>query len=319
MSDIDFDELDRAVNSLISNTPKSDAAATPAAPTPDTVPVSMPSPVAEPSQVNISQPAVPQSLAGQRSSGRFMDVIHPSTDMRTSVVTPPVVAPPSPVATPTRTSSPVASRATISDFSRINNTSPIPRPMINPVPTPIVEPAVAPDTDATAPKSLESPFISGAKVEKRPLGTFSDEPSVPTVELSPSGEVEEKPVDVPVAESSEQMTSVLPEELQSDLLKIESGNSEADITTAVPVPSETPAFESDPTGPTSIVQQYKEQPAATDQKTSPIYDTNVYHKPLVPEGKKKSGWMWIIWIVLLLAVGIGAGAITYFYVLPLIG
>ena len=308
MSDIDFDELDRAVNSLISNTPKSDAVASPAAPVPDAIPVSAPSPASEPSQVTINQPAMAQSLAGQRSSGRFMDVIHPSTDMRSSVVTP------SPVTNPVRTSSPVASRAPISDFTRASAPALQPTAM-----EPIAEPVLEPVTDNAAAKPLESPFISGAKVEKRPLGTFSDEPPAPTVELTPSGEVEEKPVDVPVTESSEQMNSVLPEELQGDLLKIESGNSGADIPTAAPVPAETPAFESDPTGPTSIVQQYKEQPAATDQKTGPIYDTNVYHKPLAPEGKKKSGWMWIIWIILLLAVGIGAGAITYFYVLPLIG
>lgn len=311
MSDIDFDELDRAVNSLISNTPKSDATTPPAAPAPDAIPVSAPSPASEPSQVTISQPSMPQSLAGQRSSGRFMDVIHPSADMRSSIVTT------NPVSNPTQPN-PIATGTMISDFNR-TNTVPEPQPTVVPVPTPVTEASTPVVADANAPKPLESPFISGAKVEKRPLGTFSDEPPAPTVELTPSGEVEEKPADAPAVESSEQMNSVLPEELQGDLLKIESGNSEADITTAAPVPDEAPAFESDPTGPTSIVQQYKEQPAATDQKTGPIYDTNVYHKPLAPEGKKKSGWMWIVWIILLLAVGIGAGAITYFYVLPLIG
>lgn len=308
MSDIDFDELDRAVNSLISSAPKPDPTAISAAPVPDIASTSIPNSISEPSRTVINQPAVSQSLAGQRSSGRFMDVIHPSTDMRSSVVTP------SPVSNPIRTSTPVASRAAISDFTRTS--TPIAQPAAA---APVIESSESPITDITTPNSsLESPFISGAKVEKRPLGAFSNE-SASTVELTPSGEVEEKAADATISSSSEQMNSAMPEELQSDLLKIESGNSEADITTTESAPVEAPAFESNPAGPTSIIQQYKEQSAATDQKTSPIYDTNVYHKPLTVDGKKKSGWMWIIWIVLLLVVGIGAGIVTYFYILPLIG
>ncbi|HEX4662488.1 MAG TPA: hypothetical protein VH144_02645 [Candidatus Saccharimonadales bacterium] len=84
MKDIDFDELDKAVSSLlgskdekpaVSDTPTSTAAV----PTASTIPVTAPSRPVEPPSPR-STPAIVTSPAAHRS-GRFMDVVHPSSDM----------------------------------------------------------------------------------------------------------------------------------------------------------------------------------------------------------------------------------------------
>lgn len=62
----------------------------------------------------------------------------------------------------------------------------------------------------------------------------------------------------------------------------------------------------------SIPQQYKEQPSTGDQSSGAIYDTENYHEPLSHPAKKKSGWMWVIWILLILIIGAGGGAAIYF-------
>lgn len=65
-------------------------------------------------------------------------------------------------------------------------------------------------------------------------------------------------------------------------------------------------------GRISIPPQYKEQPSTGDTESGAIYDTSTYHQPLMHPTKKKSGWLWVLWIVLILIVGAGAGAALYF-------
>jgi hypothetical protein len=123
---------------------------------------------------------------------------------------------------------------------------------------------------------------------------------------------EEKTEDHPI-----ETDTPLPAELQSDLLNIESNENAA---TSVPeaqfVPPVTPSTDV-PTGPTSIVQQYKESPSTGDQPAAALFDTAAYKKPQV-KPKKKSSILVILWIFLLLVVGGGIGAAVYFFVLPLI-
>lgn len=76
MKDIDFDELDRAVSSVLGgsvtpSTPNTDEAASSAAVAP-TASVSAPE----------SAPVTKKSFVQKRTSGRFMDVVHPSSDMK---------------------------------------------------------------------------------------------------------------------------------------------------------------------------------------------------------------------------------------------
>lgn len=66
-----------------------------------------------------------------------------------------------------------------------------------------------------------------------------------------------------------------------------------------------------PASPTSITQQYREQPRSDEPKNVPIYDTEAYHKSLVSPMQKKPSWMIALWIIGLLLLGIGVGALVY--------
>lgn len=75
-----------------------------------------------------------------------------------------------------------------------------------------------------------------------------------------------------------------------------------------PTTAETPSA----SGRISIPPQYKEQPSTGEKESGAIYDTSTYHQPLAHPAKKKSGWLWVLWIILILIVGAGAGAALYF-------
>jgi hypothetical protein len=336
MKDLDFDELDRAVNSLISGGQPSVATPEPVLNVPTTL-VSNDAP----SQPPVA-PAPSQPLAARRSSGRFMDVVHPSSDMRSSAPVA-VVAPVSriaptiaPVATPS-VSTPVPVEPTTPkseypdpiDFQGFN-------PGVAPTPTPEVAPVAHEDEDSDITKiadditaslgkdtttPLESPFIADAKVEKRPLGAFSGDISVDAAVTEP---VEEEPtpsVELPVESKDDsddhpiEKDVPLPAELQNDLLSIEANENPVAAPEAVFTP---PAASTDvPVGPTSISQQYSEKPSTGDQPVPTMFAAEAYKKPAA-HPKKKSGWFVVLWIGLLIIVGGGIGAAVYFFVLPML-
>ena len=174
---------------------------------------------------------------------------------------------------------------------------------------------------------LTSPFLPDAKVEKRPLGSLeastpAEEPDrtppvssdVQKTQDDPSDQLPALPKDV---------EPVLPEELHSDLVEVESDTTSSgvpkteereDDTPKAPMPSsESSKQEEKPasTGPTSIPQQYHEEPTSGDEKNGAIYDTDTYHQPLAHPAKKKSGWMVVLWIVVILLVGAGGTAALY--------
>lgn len=237
-----------------------------------------------------------------------------------------------------------------------------------------------------------SPFLTDAKVEKRPLGAFStvEAPESEGIEVvtestlidtTPPGPIDIAsltdalqtiiPAGDPAAahEPAEDQESdhstpssgterfqdepdlevPLPEELQDDLLAIESDTTgaelasatldsvafdsslpiqpEEDITgqaapkvieAAVTESTDAPSVPKASQGPASIQQQYKETPSTAADVSGSIYDTDSYHEPLKHPAKKKSGWMIVVWIALLLVIGGGGGAAVYFYVLPLL-
>jgi hypothetical protein len=98
----------------------------------------------------------------------------------------------------------------------------------------------------------------------------------------------------------------MPAELQPGLLSIESNED----------PKALEKEEIVPTGPTSITQQYTQQPSTGDKPVANMFDTSAYKKPQMVTGKKKSGWLVVLWIFLLLVIGGGIGAAVYFFVLP---
>ncbi|HZJ34554.1 MAG TPA: hypothetical protein VFD55_00890 [Candidatus Angelobacter sp.] len=378
MKDLDFDELDRAVNSLVAGAPGSNVSNEPKEKTLD-----IDSGSSQQTASNQPKPPMTPASVGQKSTGRFMDVVHPSSDMRSTLVM------------PERTShqgvtiDPVADKPKAPDATKLpvpNNAPPAPTPTTNDWPDPIdfhgsnkniadnsavtvenkdnnedadidkISDEITNTLNPKPDKPLDSPFLSGTKVEKRPLGSFSDETSVPT--SSPVSTPNSTPTAQPsVFKNTTDNSSPLPAELQDDLLLIEADSSvqpdekiekiadsvpaasiepkatpaletlptatSVPTSTTAPVPTTTPTTvasapiaDEKPAGPTSITQQYKEQPNSGDQNTGAIYDTNVYHKTPMSPTKKKPSWLWVIWIIGLLVVGAGAGAAVYFFVLP---
>lgn len=345
MKDLDFDEIDRAVNSL---TTKS-----------------------TPADETVAPPPATQPLATRRSSGRFMDVVHPSSDMRTKpVLTRSVSREGSSVATTTNNialdsdnvvsqnpawsppSAPVVVKDTTQPVTSdwpdpIDFHSSVPDETLNTStePTPTSQPPIVADDDTDIDRiadsinqtisqeqesqaPLETPFLADVKVSKRPLGALSNEeittPVIkPIINDTSSSIAAEPEVQPPIVQDDLTPTGSLieadvplPAELQDDLLLIEAGvdsggHAAADDSTA-PLVSQATVV----TGPTSITQQYTEQPSTGNQPTVAIFDTEAYHKPLTHPAKKKSGWLMVLWIIALLVVGAGAGAAVYFFVLP---
>lgn len=262
MQDIDFDEIDRAVSSTMGTKPA-----------PASVPVNdAPAPAA---------PATDEGTpATRRSSGRFMDVFHPSSDMRPAV---PERSAPRQSETPVRTAEP----APVTPPAPATNDDAWPDPLDFHGFKDESEPEAPAAEEAPAP--LESPFLSDAKVEKRPLGAFSaveSAMSAPATEPTPEPEAPAAPVTEPAPE--------------------------------MPVEAPAPVEEVPSSIPASITQQYKEQPSTTDQPSGAIFDTEAYHQPLAHPTKSKSGLWVVLWIVGLIVVGGGLGAAVYFFVLPVL-
>jgi hypothetical protein len=292
VQDIDFDELDRAVSSASAPSP------TPADETPsDAIAVT---------NRSTPRPDATPAPAARRSSGRFMDVVHPSSDMRTSSNEP-------------ERSVPRESEDEKSEERSVERTSDWPDPLdfhgfnadepekTEEAPTP--EPALV---EPEPPQPLESPFLSDTKVEKRPLGAFS------TTETPAANEPDTLLLEAPDEELLTAKTEEKVEEAPTPEPVIEEAVEEGTPQPVIePTPEPTPIQEA-PQGPTSITQQYKEQPSTADQPSGAIYDTETYHQPLTHTPKKKSGALVIVWILALILVGAGAGAAVYFFVLPML-
>ena len=342
---MDFDELDKAVNSLMAGVDSSkrnvaldepeekvvslestidnakdgsDAAVVPVASAvessaqPDEPIASALDPVPAPAPTPSS--VAPAPLATKRR-GQFMDVMHPSSDMKTAA---------KPVRRDTVVIAPVASAT-------------------NSMPE-VKQPAAAPEEEATsvlssfpekAPEALaeplSSPFLPDAKPEKRPLGGLAAPADIPEAPTNEPAEVPSDDSDIekqtPVAEPV-----VVPAELGSDVLAVESNDltatsaeptseavSDTLESTLDPVVEEVadaslPEPSSVPAGG-SIPQQYTEAPSTGDQTSGSIYDTANYHQPISGESaphKKSSPLKWILLAVALLIIG-GAAGVGYFF------
>lgn len=287
MTDFDFEELDKAVSGALTN--DDNGAGTPVTVNGASAPTAEPSPVT---------PAPSLAPAARRSSGRFMDMVHPTSDMRNS----PSVAP-----RPTVTSRPEAPPPTEPVFSE---------------PTPVETP-VTPEE-----KPLESPFLPDAKVEKRPLGgsgepapsesliDLLEEPEDPLLTEPDELRIEAHTMPDPIDFATQQETEEVKPEVEAEPIP------EVEVVEAVPEvvaeePSAPAPTEEVSTGPTSIQQQYEEQPSTTPEPGA-MYDTESYHQPLAQPVKKKSGALIILWVLILVVLGAAAGAAFYVYVLPML-
>jgi hypothetical protein len=261
-------------------------------------------------EVIATPPAKPSSrnTPSPRRGGRFMDVVHPSSDMKTSSTTT------KPVDTPTST--PVTPPA-------VEATPAVPNPEPIAVPAPSVTTEKSADGEQVQvleikadEQPLVSPFLPDTKVDKRPLGgtpdsSANDTPALNAFQTTPLPD-NLRPTDQFERSRDAQITSSaadeVPAELHSELLAIET-NSASENTApvadeATPTP---PAAE----GPASIAQQYKESENTGDQTNGGIYDVKDYHTPLAHPAKKPSGWLWVVLTILLIIICGGAAAAAY--------
>ncbi|MES2876312.1 MAG: hypothetical protein V4678_02455 [Patescibacteria group bacterium] len=359
MKDIDFDELDKAVSSLMANTgpakvPAADAS-TQTAPSlsPSLNPVSSPlsTPVTDisapvsPAPVEVvpaasivntpsSAPARP-SVPAARRGGRFMDMVSsPGADMKPRI-TPPMVKP-TMTPSPSREGLSITPRQdSVVDAGDASSTAPADTqplgateqsaPSYDVMPDPIdmnVEPAPATsepvDETVSAPLGpIESPFLTNTKVEKRPLnsGNFELPVETPAYEPGQSADLEsedETPVSDEQKGRDEPPVNPQIPELSSDLVAIES-NEKFEVTQAVDTTEAASQVDapSTPLGATSIAQQYKTTASSGDQSHAAIYDSSQYPDPVSHPAKSKSGWLWVLWVALLLGVGAGGAVVLY--------
>lgn len=356
MKDLDFDELDRAVNSLMSNAgsdtssePKEKVVTIPTtvathdAPQPSSATTSPTTSTQPDAAAPTDSMRSPASLAARRG-GRFMDVVRPSSNMaptapnRVSREGVPIAAPTAPTATlpePVTTHEP---GTTPEVDQEAPNVSSWPDPLdfhkdttaaadSTATATATAQPAETSSVESSdAQDPLQSPFLADAKVDKRPLGAFAASPNVAVDAFAAPPTTPDQPAATDETTQSEQQPvtpptpAVLPDELKSDIVAIESDDGAVEIekteVTATIQPSVQPAAAATVSlGTTSIKQQYQEEPSTTPVEHAPIYDSEPYHQPLTHPAKKKSGWLVVLLIFLLLILGAGAGAAIYFYVL----
>lgn len=399
MKDIDFDELDRAVGSVLSGKkstkkaapakssakaadepkPAEEKAASTVTPTESTT-------AAETKPVTRTATASARRAAPalRRSSGRFMDVVHPSSDMKTqlptsrgrTVITPlssdssdaETTQAPVPSAVPEAEATPqVADDATPVPASEEVVTAPT-TPDVTPTPPEPTPAATTPGTsepswpdplevmgtktteESTAEESValpndvpvetpvpavegmeagQTPFLTDAKVDKRPLGAFG----VPgeDEEVVEAGHPEDMATSfgapVPEPEAATNVAKPLPPELQPDAVEAESQEiaeePEAPESDAAPVPPKETApapTEAAPVLSQSIAPQYRPADDADDTDdhvTSSLFDTEQYHQPLAATKAKgsrlKRAMVTILMVILLLIVGAGIGYAAYLY------
>lgn len=283
MKDIDYEELDKAMNQLMSDSPAIDSIPSDNSASPTTVPTA-------PTTSTTDRP-IP-SLAGRRN-GRFMDVVNSGTTSR-------------PATTSQSSSAPVEVPAS----------------------TPLTETTPTPQSEDT-PKIEEpqSPFIPDAQVEKRPLGAFSSTESI-------SGNSDDNVItaDSEINNSTPAVATPLPAELQSDVLLVESSsvakdyeNIDAPVQDDVKPEVEQPKDQAFSTSsmtqtPGNIPLSSFSKTESTNQASPAIYDEeNTVNQAIVDKKKpkKKGGIVKIIlWVLLLVLLGVGAGAVVYFVVLP---
>jgi hypothetical protein len=337
MKDIDFDELDRAVNSLMATT-ESEAAAVkaggpstaervleisttaPLAPTLDkpTTVVSVPVQPEPALSVPVARPQVSQPA----NRGRFMDMVHGPTDMKPRSATATPVATASSREGLTITPRTDAPATPSSDGINVQvdtpkpasfDTMPDPIDIAQPEPTPTADSVTSsPATPKVQSELTESPFLSDAKVEKRPLNPGTQ--TLDSIELGIADTPSEVLPDTTGLDAGADEPPYTPQapELSSDLVAIES-NEKLDTTQLIDTADAATQIDAPapPLGSASIAQQYTQKPSTGDQSHAAIYDASQYPEPVTHPAKKKSGWLWVLWVLLLLGIGAGGAILLY--------
>ncbi len=274
-------------------------------------------------------------------TGRFMDVVHPSSDMRSAGVAPSLIVPERPSQNDTK-STPEPTVETVDPAPEVESPAPPPEPDTveeETAQTPPQETLVSIDSDQEQSDggSLPlSPFLPDAKVEKRPLGDMSatgavaspfensDEPSDESTldSVVESGESKESESAVTITNgeidkrdaTEDEQRTIDPADLEKELPPEEAELQELkshDATPPGPTHEDVRAVESGDTEKLTNGQSWQPVKSNDSKETNAIYDVNEYHQPLNHPASQKSGWGVVLLIVLIIAVCAGLGIVTY--------
>ncbi len=352
MADFDFDEIDKAVTGALGKkAPVSDDTIEPvivpeptkAEEAPSTETISSESGDETPKITSVATPvaAAPSTApAIRRSSGRFMDMVHPQSDMRSSghLLSKPVPSSPAPIEpiqsidevfvaqeSPFLPDTKVEKRPLGgSPSSSQPDDAELLENLLDAPDTPLLEAETMPDPIDFAIENghVDLDLHLDTKHEEKKAEALTTEPQESAEAVQAIENVEEFAVEEK-QEASEEL-SAEPQSKPEPIVEAEKptdSNVESKTETAAKQdkthdePTELKADE--PTGPTSITQQYKEH-TSTTAESGAIFDTEAYHQPLAQSVKKKSSILVIAWILLLVILGAGAGAAFYLYILPML-
>lgn len=235
-------------------------------------------PLAATPAVAVTAAPKPPQPSSRPAIGRFMDVVHPSSDMRTPAKVPPVTSP-----APLSPALPAVATSTIQ---------------------PLEQPKESDQSLTSASADIPlTPFLPDAKVEKRPLGAI---PSPFDAESSSA----ETPATISVAESNDQTTE-LPTQPQLDSTSNEPANLPAIENKEIEEPAAgvglLQAIESGDTERIKSVSM-----GETSEQDGAIYDVNQYHQPLGKPAKQKSGIGTVVIIILIIVLAAALGGAAYF-------
>ncbi|MCL2174143.1 hypothetical protein FWH58_02530 [Candidatus Saccharibacteria bacterium] len=212
-----------------------------------------------------------------KTSGQYMDLIDPSSDVK-------VVDKENRVnQKPSETPAPEPNEKVLVDVDALQDSTSLEPPKIPETPeTPEID-----DDDA-----YESPFLRDIEVEKRPLGSSADN----TRQLfGISSDAENQPI---VAES--EPTPAEPAESPVETI--------AQETLPEPEPSVAPPITIEST---MIVPQYETSTVAPTIEPTPPFAHVSEAIDLAPAKKHLSAWIWVLIFIVITVVGIGAGVAAY--------
>lgn len=242
MTDLDFDELDREVSKLVQADTTPDAA----------IPPQKLEQSLEKSENKDASLIEQTSNTTARPRGRFMDVMHPSSDMKSDST--PLQSDQLTSTVDRKSIEPVANEEKTKETleESIPETSPAPFHTDMPDPIDFHESQNTKDTSGAEADEIDEPLSNNpplpsndkleglfkdSEVEKRPLGQFSQKEQ-PTVTINTvDGEKVDKTTIIEDKDSSDDDTAApqdnepidLPPELEKDLVAIEAGESPDDI------------------------------------------------------------------------------------------
>jgi len=237
------------------------------------------------------------------SGGRFLDMVHPSANMR-----------------PATAAAPRSAAVVVGHHGRAMSET--------------MSPASAPlhTHSTTGPVPGPSPFIQDAKVEKRPLGGESPADDAAEAEPSKAAETEKLVLEPKMDDRVDVIETVSVEGKQVDDgtgddqrpidatgFDAEVDKQERQLASIESEVAEEPSYaliseiESADTEHLSNGGAEKADDAG-GEASGAIYDTKEYHKPLDHPAKKKSGWGVIVTIVLIIVIAAALAGAAYFVI-----